>query len=239
MPQLCFCCKIAAAVTVKWIMKACALLLLVASITFAQDMPPDFIFATGSEAAHNAAERYCRDVDALTSKVEPIIIVADDVTPASEWRQLRPDNWAGIDFSVPFALVWKQGRHVVAVKLWTPALGKPFRPLSYCFRVNGSIARIVAAPRISPPQLRKTVGVGREWVFDVNGKTIFQAFTRYDTSPLKSETTYHVYPAVQLYKHVRDLPFFRIVSTESNVNPDRIASGRASDSALAYRYPNE
>jgi hypothetical protein len=186
---------------------------LAASLVFAQDVsPPDFIFAPGSEGVRKSIERYCLDVDALTLKLKPTILVADDVTPTWSWRQLRTDNRAEIDFSVPLALVWKQGSQVVAVKLWTPNLGSRFHPACYCFRMDGSVARVIAAPRRSPPKLRKVAGVGREWIFDVNGKTIFEAFNRFDSSPLKSETTYHVYPEVKLYKHVGELPFADIIS---------------------------
>jgi hypothetical protein len=191
--------------------------LLVASLSFAQD-PPDFIFATGTEAVRDSIESYCRNVDALTSRMRPILLVANDETPSSLWHQRRHHERTQLDLSLPLALVWTIDGHVIAMKLWTPELEKRFHPVSYCFRLDGSAARVVAAQRISPPGLSNTMGVGREWMFDENGKTIFEAFDRHDSSPLKSETTYRVYPRVPVYKHVRDLPFLGAI-TNHRISP--------------------
>jgi hypothetical protein len=207
-----------------------AAFLLVASLSFAQDTLPPHLRSEAArlQAVVNSVESYCRQIDTLTSEIQPTLLVADGVTPTSSWHQLPPNDRAHTGFSVPFALVWTRDSQVVAVKMWTPDLGKQFEPVSYCFRHDGGLARVVLTPKSSregqQPRFRKTVAAGREWLFDPKGVKIEEGFSLQDKAPLKSETTYYIYPAVQFYKRVRDLPFLSFMSDEPNIPVARSAA---------------
>jgi hypothetical protein len=181
---------------------------LIAIAASAQESLPPQIRAEAArlDAAMHSAEDYCREIDSFTSQNPPIVLTSDSV--GSNWhRQLSPSE----PTLASRALVWTQANLIVAVKMWTPELTTRFGPVSYCFRNDGTVARISVAPTPSHdrdlPSLRKTVAVGRQWFFDETGRRLAVAINQQDSAPLKSETTEYVYPAVHFFQRVRDLPF--------------------------------
>jgi hypothetical protein len=184
---------------------------LVAIAASAQETLPPQIRAQAArlEVAMRSVEDYCREVDTFTSGNQPSVLTADSAN--STWQRLLTNASATHSSHAPYAFVWMRDDRIVAVKMWTPELGKRFEPSSYCFRSDGSLARVSVAARPSrdrdQAKLRKTIAVDRQWFFDEAGRRIGVGINQQDPAPLKSETTKYVYPDVRLFNRVRDLPF--------------------------------
>jgi hypothetical protein len=184
-----------------------AFVLIVVSASAQESLPPQVrAEAARLEVAMRSAEEYCREIDLFASQHPPTLLVLDSASSNWHRQQFLSDSTLA-----SYAFVWRHADRIVAVKMWTPELGARFDPVSYCFRNNGTLARVSVAPRPSRDRdqsaLRKTVAVGCQWVFHESGRRLAVAIDQQDPALLKSETTQYVYPAVHLFKHVRDLPF--------------------------------
>jgi hypothetical protein len=189
---------------------AVAFVLIAIAASAQETIPPEIrAQAARLDVAMRFAEDYCREVDSFTSENPPAVLSADSTSRA--WHRQPSTSSSDNPAFMPTAFVWTQADHIVAVQYWTPALGMRFEPVSYCFRNDGTLARVSIVPRLSRDRaqasLLKTFAVGQQWFFDETGRRIAVEINQQDPAPLKSETTEYVYPDVRLFKRVRDLPF--------------------------------
>lgn len=158
----------------------------------------------------NETSDYCNGVDQMKPSYELIRLFSD----GTQWKiwtaERQPASAAGV------ASAWFNNGIVVAAAISSQAAAlKGVRATSYCFRENGSLARIAVLPALrysDKAGLHSTVNVGRSVIYLPDGQTVVLPAPTDNPQVFKSERTTLRYldpPAV--YKSVSELPFVGLI----------------------------
>ena len=163
----------------------------------------------------NRIEGYCADIEAMMSRsmssVRIFMEVADKSKKEPErWREFITENErqaASSQGKFPAtAYVAVRNGHAVAADFMFE--GDPSRwTVSYCFREDGTLARIQAALSIESQDL----SIGKMQFFSPTGKVIFETNEYYDLQrqqqkPAPKSSTA---PPIPIYRTIRELPFYK------------------------------
>ena len=120
--------------------------------------------------------RYCNDIDVF-AKAHPSRLFAQATSVGGAWEEF-PDRarWGENGKPVPAALVWTRRGQVVAVRLAFNDGARQVGIGDYCFRPDGTIARIRTVPEIGTRSdargLHGELSFGVDWIYLPEGTTI-------------------------------------------------------------------
>jgi hypothetical protein len=186
--------------------------------------------------------RYCRAVESFSSVNQPRVFAKVDwpLGDSSHWVEYSGEpEWEGAGKPKPLALVWYQDDHVARVLIASKDGENARRFAEYCYRADGTIARIRSIPEVwkdcDKSHLRCHFTFAEEGLYLPNGRAIkgpseaiqssflvglANSVTAdhspdiFDLRPLKSEeTSVSLAEFPDQYLSVRDLPFNRLLST--------------------------
>ena len=201
----------------RYLAEFTAVLFLTCSFVFAQVSPEQQQAMARLDAAMSSVSKYCREIKAFENSHEPLLLasVAPDSLDASHWRRYETRlEWEKAGKSVPAALAWERNGKVVAVRLAFDADGTDINVADYCFRADGTLAKLEVwvkrEQEYNRPGMYATVKVARSWFFGPDGNRIAEVRGWLPT-PLKSERTDFIYVQPPLFRNVAQLPFITLL----------------------------
>lgn len=191
-------------------------LLLACSCLFAQIAPAHREIAR-LDAAMTSVSEYCREIDAFEHSHEPLLLasVAPDAIDGAHWRRYETRaEWEKGSKPVPAALAWTRNGKVVAVRLAFQVDGTGIHIADYCFREDGTLAKVGLSVRLEQqwnrPRMYAKVKVARTWFFAPDGRRIAEV-QRSEPTPLEAEKTDFIYIQPPLFRNVAQLPFVALL----------------------------
>jgi hypothetical protein len=164
------------------------------------------------------AAQYCRGVEAFAGARQPLLFAAGAVSnnELAQWRQFDSrGEWEEASRPMPAALVWLRDGRVVLARLTVPRNGKTSAMATYCFRENGTLARLTVSSQPSVQSvasgLRAEITLCRNWFYLPDGNKVVERTLEFDPRPLKSEKTTYIYLTAPQFRTVFDLPFARLL----------------------------
>ena len=154
--------------------------------------------------------RYCDDVE-LFARAHPSRLFAQTTSVGGAWKEFpNRARWKQDGSPVPAALVWARAGRVVAVRLVFNDGAGEVGIGDYCFRLDGTIARIRTVPQIGirtdTRGLRGKLFFGADSIYLPEGN-MMRTVIDYDPRPLKSEQTTIVNVTPPEFRTIAELPF--------------------------------
>lgn len=157
----------------------------------------------------NAASQYCAGIERLQLSGEPIRFFSSQ----GQWYEGTPSK---SDVADGVASVWLRNGRVVAATISSEAAAQAgIEGTSYCFREDGTLARLAVLPPVrssGKAGLHTVVTVGRRATYLPDGRTFQFPAQSLDPHVLKSErTTFRYMEPPAVYKSVDELPFIKLI----------------------------
>ena len=161
--------------------------------------------------------RYCSDINAY-AKTHASRLFAQTTSLGGAWEEF-PDlaRWEENGKPVPVALVWTRAGRVVEVKLAFNDGATQTGIGDYCFRPDGTIARIRTVPEIGTRSdargLHAELFFGVDRIYLPDGNTMRMVID-YDPRPLRSEQTTIVNVEPPEFRAISELPFANLLQSD-------------------------
>jgi hypothetical protein len=193
-----------------------ASLVLGCGLSVAQTSPEQRQEIVRLDAAVSSISQYCRGIEAFRHSHDPLLLASTVTDPidSGHWRQyVTKAEWEKAGMPVPAALAWMRDGNIIAVRLAFDGADKTVNIADYCFREDGTTAKIAISAKRKNASSRlgiyAEVTVGREWFFGPGGIRI--EIQGLEPGLLKAEKTGFVYIQPPQFRGVSQLPFIALL----------------------------